>query len=122
MGVRALGRFLEFAWRIRAGAVLFLLATPGCGGVYYAATVNSASSRVEQAREVGAEQYAPYEYYFAKEHLRQAQVEASDASYSDAAAYAETAEEYANKAIELAQGRRQGGSEAKGAANSGQSP
>jgi hypothetical protein len=30
-------------------------------------------------------------------------VEASEASYSDAAAYAETAEEYANKAIELSQ-------------------
>lgn len=74
----------------------------GCGGVYYAATVNAASSRVEHAREVGAETLAPYEYYFAKEHLKQAQVEASEASYGDAAQYAETAEEYANKAIELA--------------------
>jgi hypothetical protein len=72
--------------------------------------VNAASNRVEHAREVGAEQYAPYEYYFAKEHLLQAQVEASEASYSDAAAYAETAEEYANKAIELARKRREAAS------------
>lgn len=86
--------------------VMLGLAAQGCGGVYYAATVNAASSRLEHAKEVGAEQYAPYEYYFAKEHLRQAQVEASEASYSDAAAYAETAEEYADKAIELSQSQK----------------
>ena len=74
-----------------------------CGGVYYAATVNAAASRLEHAREIGAETHAPYEYYLAKEHLKQAQVEASEASYGDAAEYAETAEEYANKAIEVTQ-------------------
>ena len=85
-------------------AALFLsLGVIGCGGVYYAATVNAAAARLEHAREVGAETLAPYEYYYAKEHLNQAQVEASEASYSDAAQYAETAEEYANKAIEVTQ-------------------
>jgi hypothetical protein len=78
----------------------------GCGGVHYAISVNSASSRLEEARAVGAEQLAPYEYYFAKEHLEQAQVEAAAASYSDAANFAEEAEAYANKAIELAQSAR----------------
>lgn len=90
----------------RLSAVLGLAAfwaLQGCGGVYYAATVNGASSRVEEARVLGAETLAPYEYYYAKEHLEQAQIEAAEASYSDAANYAETAEEYANKAIELAQ-------------------
>ncbi len=93
------------AIRLLVGAVL-ALSIQGCGGIYYAATVNAAANRLEHAREVGAEQHAPYEYYFAKEHLRQAQVEASEASYSDAAAYAETAEEYANKAIELSQSHK----------------
>jgi hypothetical protein len=65
--------------------------------------VNGAAARLEYARVVGAESLAPYEYYYAKEHLEQAQIEASQASYSDAANYAETAEEYANKAVELAQ-------------------
>jgi hypothetical protein len=74
--------------------------------VHYAISVNSASSRVEEARAVGAEQLAPYEYYFAKEHLEQAQVEAAEASYGDAANLAEEAEEYSNKAIELAQTAR----------------
>jgi hypothetical protein len=83
-----------------------VVAGGGCGGVHYAIAVNSAASRVEEARAVGAEQLAPYEYYYAKEHLEQAQVEAAEASYSDAANLAETAEEYAQKAVELAQSAR----------------
>jgi hypothetical protein len=88
--------------------LLVLCALPlwGCGGVHYAIAINSASSRVEEAKADGAEQLAPYEYYFAKEHLEQAQVEASEASYSDAANLAGEAEDYANKAIELAQSAR----------------
>ena len=74
--------------------------------MHYAIAVNSAASRVEEAKAVGAEQLAPYEYYYAKEHLEQAQIEAAEASYSDAANLAEEAEEYANKAIELAQTAR----------------
>jgi hypothetical protein len=77
-----------------------------CGGVHYAIVVNAASSRVEEAKAIGAEQLAPYEYYYAKEHLEQAQIEASEASYSDAANLAQEAEQYANKAIELAQTAR----------------
>jgi len=75
----------------------------GCGGVHYAIEVNSAASRVEEARALGADQLAPYEYYFAREHLQQAQVEASEASYSDAVNLAEEAEDHANTAIELTQ-------------------
>jgi len=78
----------------------------GCGGVHYAIVVNGAAARVEEAKAVGAEQLAPYEYYYAKEHLEQAQREASEASYSDAANLAQEAESYANKAIELAQTAR----------------
>jgi hypothetical protein len=89
--------------RILLGAVATVGLLTGCGGVYYAAEVNGAAARLEYARVVGAESLAPYEYYYAKEHLEQAQIEASQASYSDAANYAETAEEYANKAVELAQ-------------------
>jgi hypothetical protein len=76
---------------------------PGCGGVYYAVTINAAQARIEQAREMGAESATPYEYYFAREHLREAQVHASEASYGDAASLAETAETYAQKAIDLIQ-------------------
>ena len=93
--------------RTRLIAVVLVLAgafsTTACGGVYYAANVNAASSRLEEAREIGAEQLAPYEYYYAKAHLEQAQIEASEASYGDAANFAQAADEYAAKAIELAQ-------------------
>jgi hypothetical protein len=91
---------------LAVGCLAGLAGLAGCGGVHYAIAVNSASSRVEEAKAVGAEQLAPYEYYYAKEHLEQAQVEAAEASYSDAANLAETAEEYASKAIELAQTAR----------------
>ena len=86
-------------------ALLALLAPllAGCGGVTYAINANSAASKLEEARALGAEQLAPYEYYYAKEHLEQAQLESTEASYSDAANLAEIAEEYADKAIQLAQ-------------------
>jgi hypothetical protein len=87
-------------------AILGAVLLTGCGGVHYAISVNSAAARVEEAKAVGAEQLAPYEYYYAKEHLEQAQVEAAQASYSDAANLADEAETYANKAIELAQSAR----------------
>ncbi len=85
---------------------MLLVSSVGCGGVYYTVTIHAAQSKVEQAREMGAEQAAPFEYYYAKEHLRQAEVEAAQASYGDAASYAETAENYAQKAIELIQASR----------------
>jgi hypothetical protein len=90
---------------ITLGIALWVAAS-GCGGVHYAITVNAAAARVEEAKAVGAEQLAPFEYYYAKEHLEQAQIEASEASYSDAANLAQEAESYANKAIELAQTAR----------------
>ena len=79
-----------------------LVAVPGCGNALYAVAANSASSKVEEARELGAEQYATYEYFLATEHLQKAQTEASEADYSDAANLAERAEEHAEKAIRLA--------------------
>ena len=84
-------------------------AVAGCGSVYYTVSVNAATSRLEQARQMGAEAQAPYEYYFAREHLRQAQVEAAEASYSDAASYAETAELYAQKAIDTVNAAKRDG-------------
>jgi hypothetical protein len=88
---------------IALGGTLLLSA---CGGVQYAVTINAAASRVEEAKAVGAEQLAPYEYYFAREHLEQAQVEAAEASYSDAVEFALEAERHASAAIELSQKAR----------------
>jgi hypothetical protein len=91
-----------------AAAVCLACMQSGCGSVYYAVSINAAQAKVEQAREMGAEHAAPYEYYYAREHLREAQVQASGASYGDAAAYAETAENYAQKAIDVVQAAKRG--------------
>jgi hypothetical protein len=70
--------------------------------------VNAAASRVEEAKAVGAEQLAPYEYYYAKEHLEKAQEEAAEADYGDAIDLANTSEEYADKAIRLTRDAHRG--------------
>ena len=90
--------------------ILTLLAfgAGGCGNALYAIQANSAETRLEEARQAGAEQYAPYEYYYAKLHLEKASSEASEADYSDAAQLAEVAEEYATKATRLANEAKRG--------------
>lgn len=75
-------------------------ALSACGGVSYAVKIHAAEARLEEARQVGAEHAAPYEYTFAREHLRAAQIHAAEASYGDAADFAETAESFAQRAIE----------------------
>lgn len=87
-------------WGPLVVAVAAFTALSGCGSVYYAININAAEARLEQARELGAEKQAPYEFYYAREHLREARLHASEASYGDAANLAETAESYAQKAID----------------------
>jgi predicted S18 family serine protease len=79
-----------------------------CGNTVYAIQANSASNALAEARELGAEKLAPYEYYYAKEHMEKAQEEAAEADYSDAINLAEAAEEFANKAIRLSREAQRG--------------
>jgi hypothetical protein len=79
-----------------------------CGNTVYAIQANSASNALAEARELGAEKLAPYEYYYAKEHMEKAQQEAAEADYSDAINLAEAAEEFANKAIRLSREAQRG--------------
>jgi hypothetical protein len=88
-------------WWVAIAFGLSVAATTGCGNTLYAIQANSAASKLEEAQELGAEQYAPYEYFYAKEHLQKAQSEAAEADYSDAVDLAETSEEYAEKAVRL---------------------
>ena len=74
----------------------------GCGPALYTLHILPAVTAVEQAEEAGAEEHAPYEYYYARENLSQAQEEAGDAFYQDARRHAEIAEEYGLKAREIA--------------------
>ena len=89
-------------------AVLAGLVACACGNTVYAIQANSASNALAEARELGAEKLAPFEYYYAKEHMEKAQEEAAEADYSDAINIAEEAEEYANKAIRLSREAQRG--------------
>lgn len=89
-------------------SLALLAPVAGCGHTFFAFAATSASSKVEEARELGAEQYATYDYYLAVEHLKKAQTEASEADYSDATNLAEKAEEHAVKAIRLAREAHRG--------------
>jgi len=91
-----------------AAVALGALGSAGCGNTLYAFQVNAASNKVEEAKELGAEKLAPYEYYYAKEHLEKAQEEASEADYSDAINLAESSEEFADKAIRLSKEAHRG--------------
>jgi hypothetical protein len=86
----------------------FALGVGACGTTLYAIQVNSASSKLEEAAELGAEEYAPYEYWFALQHIDKAQTEASEGDYSDAVQLAEIGEQYADKAIQLARDAHRG--------------
>ena len=87
---------------------LAVTALGGCGGLVYAVQAGSAASKLEQAKEVGAEQRAPYEYYLAQQHMLKAQEEASQANYGDAIDLCEIAEQSADKAIQLAREAHRG--------------
>jgi hypothetical protein len=81
-------------------------AIAGCGPVLYESRIRAAEAKLVEAREANARWYAPYEYYYAEAHLRQARVEAAEASYEDALAYARTAEEYGTRALRVTTTRR----------------
>ncbi len=95
-------------WLVMAAGALLALASTGCVGTVYAFKAASASSKLEQAKVLGAEELAEYEYYFAYEHLEKASEEAAQAEYGDAIEFADLAGEYADKAIELSRGAHRG--------------
>lgn len=84
------------------------LGLTGCGGSIYAYKATGASSKIETAKALGAEQYAPYEYYYAEAHLEKAAEEAATADYGDAIDFADVAAEYAEKAIMLSRDAHEG--------------
>ncbi|WP_231511186.1 DUF4398 domain-containing protein [Chondromyces apiculatus] len=87
---------------------LAAMLSSGCGGTIYAFTASSAESRLETAQALGAEKYAPYEFYYAREHLWKAKEEAAVADYGDAIDLADVASEYADKAITLSKQAHEG--------------
>lgn len=71
----------------------------GCGNTLYLVQVSQAEEAFEEARELGAEQYSPYEYYAAEVRLKEAKMQAAQAEYGNASDLSDEATEYAEKAI-----------------------
>lgn len=71
-----------------------MLVLSGCGGARYALRAGKVSSELELAQRAGAAEAAPYEYYFAEEHLQKARAEGAESDYGDALALLDQAEEY----------------------------
>ena len=92
---------------LAASVVLALAGTPGCGA-YYGIRAFSTESKLETAQALGAEKYAPYEYFLAKEYLEKAKEEAATADYGDADHFVDVASDNAEKAIELSRAAHQG--------------
>jgi len=61
--------------------------------------VNQAEQAFEEARELGAEQYFPYEFYSAEARLKEAKVQAAQAEYGNASDLSHEAREFAHRAI-----------------------
>jgi hypothetical protein len=92
-------------WALARRLVLMavVVAAGACGNTLYAIRISQASDAVARAEQLEAPVRAPYEYHFALEHLRKARSEAAEADFGDAERLAETALEYANRALQVAQ-------------------
>jgi hypothetical protein len=90
------------------GALLACIGLPACGHILTTVQASSAQNRFDEARELGAEEHAPYEFYLAREHLEKAKSEAAEADYEDAARLSSAAEQYATRAIELTRAAHRG--------------
>jgi hypothetical protein len=94
-GFAAVGRHaLALLWLVLG------LATLGCGNSVYLVRVAQAEESFEEAKELGAEQSAPYEYYSAEVRLAEAQRQAAQAEYGNAAHLSREARGYSLLAIE----------------------
>ena len=87
--------------------VLGLCGVTACGPIGYVVEINGAAQAVEEARSVDASHYAPYEYHYALSHLEKAREFAAEAEYQNAMDMADLAEEYGNRARDLARRRHQ---------------
>jgi hypothetical protein len=72
----------------------FALILGGCGGALYAMRAGKVSSELELAERAGAAESAPYEFFYADEHLRKSRSEAAESDFGDALSLLATAEEY----------------------------
>lgn len=88
----------------RAFGVLALLGLgltlSACGSLAYSVNVVRAARSVEQAKQVGAAERAPYEMTLAQAYLEKAREESAEAAYQDAVRFARLSKRYADEAAQ----------------------
>ena len=97
--------------KIRAALIVavttsIVCAASGCGPVLYQSAMSKAEGALISARENNAHWYAPYEYHYAQANLDKAYEEASHAEYEDAVKFARAAQDYAGRALRIAEQQR----------------
>jgi hypothetical protein len=98
-------------WRralLGLAAVPLLASLTGCGNAFYVVYASGATNKLEEAKELGAEEYASYEYWMAREYLVKARSEAAEADFSDAISLAKESRGFSEKAIGLARAAHRG--------------
>ena len=78
----------------------------GCGNTLYLVKVHQAEQKFEEAKELGAEQHAPYEYYSAKTRLEETKRQAAAAEYGNASNLSQEATDYSVQAISISKTSR----------------
>lgn len=73
-----------------------------CGPIEYSAVILGANEAIAEAEENNAMELAPYEYWYAHEHLKKAREEVGYSEFQVASDYARIASEYAIKARDIA--------------------
>lgn len=97
---------------LRYAALLLVVSPlPACGSTIYAFKANDANEKLEEARQLGAEKLAPYEYFKAELHLKKARTEAAEADYGAAMSLADTSKQLSIQAIKQSREARRGASE-----------
>lgn len=96
---RPRGRRVRIGHRgVRLGLAFVLVWLAGCGPGLYLSALRPAARALERARAAGAEEHAPYDYYFALAHLDKAREEAAESAFQDAADHARVARAHAERA------------------------
>jgi len=87
-------------------ACVLALSLSSCGPVQYSHYILGATGIIAEAAEANAAEEAPYEYYYAVEHLDEARREVGYSDFQEAVKCARIAREYGTKARDIANRRR----------------
>lgn len=100
-------------WRVSSSpllrtlvAAVIVLSSSSCGSSLHLIKEQRAQRAFQEARELGAEEYAPYEFYAAQTRISEAKRQAAAAEYGTAAQLSQEASVFAEQAIAISKNAR----------------